>query len=353
MNYNFILDEDYLAFLILCREMTNESKAIKNIKEVLSKDIGFQKITGCEILDINIYLSDSKIKELINTFISSPKFNEIYKLYKNETKESVAIKLLIKPNLDDEELNNIKNKLYILYMEAYDDLLRINEENPTYYLMDDDVKRIVQVFKGTAAFKELYEETQSYLEYLKANWEKNKEFVNDYLRRILKIKFDRNIPIYITHPNTGICCSNGNSVIWGTYKDLQNPKHAITYLVHEGLHCLLPYHKEELPKEKNIKHTIIEFISDYELYSMLKGESTLIEGHLSLNEYKSYIYPYWLKYIGLNKEEIMRRLEKDSIPFNKLTEIENIDISNLNIVEFIEFCNKKYYLKDQETRITK
>lgn len=42
MNFNFILDEDYLAYFILSGKMHNESKQIENIKNMFrsNNDIG-------------------------------------------------------------------------------------------------------------------------------------------------------------------------------------------------------------------------------------------------------------------------------------------------------------------------
>ena len=73
---------------------------------------------------------------------------------------------------------------------------------------------------------------------------------------------------------------------------------------------------------------------------MLEGRSTLKEGHSYLEEYKKFLYPYWLKYIGLDDNSIKSRLEKDTV--NNLNEIGNDDISNMNIEEFIKYGSNKY-----------
>jgi len=105
---------------------------------------------------------------------------------------------------------------------------------------------------------------------------------------------------------------------------------------------LLPFDKDETEVRSYIKHTIIELISDYELYSLLKSKSTLNEGHTYLNEYRRFIYPYWLMYIGLDDNQIKQRMERDSVEFSELIDLEKVDISKMNIQQFIDFCGEIY-----------
>lgn len=129
MNFNFILDENYLAYFILNRKMHNESKEIEDIKKVFrsNNDVGYKKILEEDILDNKIHLSNIKIKKLIDAFILTDKFNEIYKLYQNESKYVVAIKILKNViKIVDYELENTKEDLWVKYMDGYRTLLNMN-----------------------------------------------------------------------------------------------------------------------------------------------------------------------------------------------------------------------------------
>lgn len=129
MNFNFILDENYLAYFILNRKMHNESKEIEDIKKVFrsNNDVGYKKILEEDILNNKIYLSNIKIKKLIDAFILTDKFNEIYKLYQNESKYVVAIKILKNViKIVDYELENTKEDLWVKYMDGYRTLLNMN-----------------------------------------------------------------------------------------------------------------------------------------------------------------------------------------------------------------------------------
>lgn len=348
MNLNFILDENYLAYFILNRKMYNESIQIENIKNVFrsKNDIGYKKILEEEILDYKIYLNNVKIKELIDACILTDKFNEIYKSHENESKYVVAIKILKNfIEIKDDELENLKDDLWFKYMDGYRTLLNMNCYNPTHFLLDNDVKRTVEILKETAEFKKIYSETELYLRNIKKYWEDKKQHINEYLKKTLKIDLNLDITVYISHPDTCEGYSFGNNnIAWGHYKGIDDPNYNLIYLVHEALHCLLPFEPEENDIEGGIKHTIIELISDYELFSLLKGESTLNEGYPFLNEYRKFIYPYWLRYIGLYDLEIKHRLEKDGISLENFAYVDDVEISNKNIKEFIAFCVKEYYI---------
>lgn len=340
MNINFILDENYLAYFILSSKMHNESKQIENIKNVFrsNNDIGYKKILEEDILDTEIYLSDIKIKELIDNFILTDKFNEIYKSHNNESKYVVAIKILKNViKIEDVELENTKEDLWFKYMDGYRTLLNMNCYNPTHFLLDNDVKRTIKVLKELDEYKKIYDESKLYLENVKKCWENNQRYINEYLRKVLRINFNIDINVYISHPNNCEGYSFGNNnVAWGHYKGLEDPNYNLTYLVHEVLHCILPFELGENELESGIKHTVIELISDYELYSSLKGESTLNEGHPYLDEYRKFIYPYWLRYIGLDDVQIIQRLKKDGISLEDFTS--TMEVENMNIKDFIKLC---------------
>lgn len=349
MNFNFILDENYLAYFILSGKMHDENKKIENIKNMFrsNNDVGYKKILEEDILDTEIYLSNIKIKELIDEFVLTDKFNEIYKSHDDESKYVVAIKILKNViKIEDTELETTKEDLWFKYMDGYRTLLNMNCYNPTHFLLDNDVKRTIEVLKESDEYKKIYDEAKLYLENVKKCWENNQIYINEYLRNVLRINFNININVYISHPNNCEGYSFGNNnVAWGHYKGLDDPNYNLTYLVHEGLHCILPFEPEENDIEGGIKHTVIELISDYELYSSLKGESTLNEGHPYLDEYRKFIYPYWIRYIGLDDAQIIQRLEKDGIGLDEFTSVEDGEVSIKNIKEFIDFCVDIYQIK--------
>jgi len=252
-------------------------------------------------------------------------------------------------NINDEELEKLKDELWYKFMDGYYTLLNMNSFNPIIFLMDNDVINLVNAFVDTNEFKIVLNETKLYYDTVKSHWAKNKVLINAYLKKVLKFDLDINPIVYISHPNTfkGYTFNN-NRIVWGHYNGIKDLDYNLVYLVHEGLHCLLPFEKNESEIHANIKHSIIELISDNELYSMLKGENTLNEGHSFLNEYKELIYPYWFKYIGLNDNQIKNRLDNSNYIVKEIDNSNNIDFNQMNIYEFIDFCNKRYEEQQRE-----
>ena len=192
-------------------------------------------------------------------------------------------------------------------------------------------------------FQKLYKETKLYIDNVERCWNENKDRINKYLKDILKVEIDIKLNVYISHPN----CYNGysfgeNNVVWGHYKGIEDSNYNLVYLVHEGLHHLIPFEVNDNELVCYIKHSIIELASDYELYFLLNNESALTYGHFYLKKYKKIIYPYWLRYIGLNDYQIKERLEKDSINVDNYIKINNNDEANMNIYEFVNFLVKQW-----------
>ena len=222
-------------------------------------------------------------------------------------------------------------------------------------------------------------ETTSYMNSMQAHWLLHKDNINDWLKKKIKLEsFRGKIDAYITHPklNTGKCV-NSSSIFFGHIKGINDKNYNIVYLCHEYLHSILPNEKcfttamnmyenrdknmnsLEYWRELNTKypdfykvydyefdlvHTVIELISDNELYTLLNKMSMYQEGHndenCSLVKYKEIILPYWFKYLQLSEEEINKRVT------NVNEDIDTREINNLdNIEEFINFILDRLDLK--------
>lgn len=347
MDFNFVLDDNFLAYQILKRRMHDESKEMSEVKRKISLNnpSGYKKLIGEEVLDSfsNLISNNLDARKLIDELIKTDKFMDLYEDYKDLSKDTFAIKILIGEIKEDVELIEIKDNLWDKYQDAYRSILNIGSSHISNLFLDDDVKGIIQEFKEMEIFKKMYRETEKYLDDVKKYWEENKDMINSFLKRVLRIEFAINPLVYITHPNANAGYSfEGNKIAWGHFRGVDDLNYNLTYLVHEGLHCLLPYASNATEEECDIVHSIIELISDYELYSLLKGESSFKEGHADILEYKKFIYPYWLRYIGLNANQISKRLREDGINIDVLNDEECEDLSMMNIHQFIKFCMEKY-----------
>lgn len=341
MDFKFILDKYYLGFYILQRKMKNETKELSLIKKNYNNNIGYKKIKGEQLIDISPYVMDNDINNLLTDFIYTSEFNEIYKFFSNYDKREIAIKALNgKMPIYDYKLYEIKNYLWDKHRIGYKKIMKLYSDDVSIYLKDTDCKNVLEDFIKTNEYKKLYEETKKYMDLVQKEWQNNKNKINKFLSETLKIDFAIVPTVYITHPNScGGCNIAKNEISWGHFRGIDDKNYNLTYLIHEGLHCLFPYDNSLTDDEINIQHTIIELISDYELYSFLSGKSTLNEGLEFLKEYKMVIYPYWLSYIGLTEKQQKERIKKDNISINHQCQ-ENFE--NMNILDFFNFCCNYY-----------
>lgn len=248
------------------------------------------------------------------------------------------------------------------------------------YVLDNNLEDSFVKLMESSLFKKYYQETLDYLNLIKEYWEKVKNRINTWLESKVKLSFSNaSINVYISHPrlNVGKCVDQKN-IFWGHFKGLENVNYNIIYLCHENLHALLPnencmppamnlyysnetelngleYWKllnERIPGfykvfdfEFDIIHTVIELISDNELYTFLSGESKYHMGHnskdYSLVKYKEMIKPYWFLYLSLNEDEIKKRdLKVDT------SDVELFEEAKLSLDNFINFLiNNKFIRK--------
>ena len=91
-------------------------------------------------------------------------------------------------------------------------------------------------------------------------------------------------------------------------------------------------------KYKDIVDVVLELAIQNELYYRLSGKSTFQEGDSSLTYLKRQIYPYFLMYLGAEKEDFTSYMMRDGITFDieKYQVIEKL--KSMNLLDFIEFC---------------
>lgn len=305
MDFNFIIDKNYLLL-----KMISNRNNIEELEQWKSSIV-------INILDIKIVKEIEKRKETIEEFFIS---NEFQRFVTNN-------------NLD----------------------LKINR------IMEDDL------------FNKYYSENLTYLNLIQNNWLKIKNRINNWLKETIKLNVSKkSISVYVSHPklNTGKCVDQ-KYIFWGHFKGLADINYNITYLIHENLHSLLPnnncmppamklyYDKDErisnqehwevlnasikdyykiFDFEFDVIHTVIELISDNELYTILSGNSKYKEGHnnpsYSLVKYKELILPYWFEYLGMSSIEIKARVPNSIIKNNGLLN-ENDKFSIENFISFL------------------
>ena len=104
---------------------------------------------------------------------------------------------------------------------------------------------------------------------------------------------------------------------------------------------------------KEIVEAVLELAILNELPTRLTGRSYYLTGEATLNYLKRQIYPYWLMYLGADKEEMMNFMMRDKIAFDVDKYPYEKELKKKNILQFIDFCirNQKYIVKIHELEI--
>ena len=108
--------------------------------------------------------------------------------------------------------------------------------------------------------------------------------------------------------------------------------------------------KETTIKEKNnddIKDAILELAVLNEFATTLDNKSHYKDGSKKLQYLKIQIYPYWLMFLGIKKEDMVSYMARDGIKFDHNKIAYEKELIKMSIEEFIDFIirNKKYIIR--------
>ena len=108
--------------------------------------------------------------------------------------------------------------------------------------------------------------------------------------------------------------------------------------------------KESSINNQNIRKSIIELAVLNEFPTRLHKRSCYLKGSLELNNLKRKIYPYWLMYLGVPKEDFLKFMMRDNIAFEVEKYTYEKQFVKMDIEEFMDFCgrNKKIMFKEEK-----
>ncbi len=221
--------------------------------------------------------------------------------------------------------NNFADYLWDKYRLSY----MILQKSPT---SDDKAldKNIINELKQQDFFKNIIKQSEENCTRISNMWNKSCDKINSFLKKILKEEFGLNMTAYIISPKLKVGRNiHDNKFIWGHSDGLRDNSYDLVYLVHESLHSFFP--------RNNLTHAIIENISDVELARYLNNSLDHYDYHPHTQSEHIKIYPFWNLYLGLTKQEILKRQEFDKIKYDiDIYEKYREEMSKLNITEFYE-----------------
>ncbi len=256
--------------------------------------------------------------------------------------------LLFGPSIS-ESTHKLKQRLWLNYRKQYvriqndQQLILADEKN---FIPDDDT--LYNLFFETNSYETIKKETDKYRLYLLKIWDKNKKDVSKILKEILR--FDLNsYKVLVVHPNLNVIDyatkPSVHALVYGKENIKTRSVTILTELIYGIIKRELQHYNDDY---KEIVQAVLELAILNEFATQLDEHSHyLIGGDPTLKFLKRQIYPYWLMYLGADKESMIRYMMRDKIAFDADKYAIETELKKTDLRGFIDFCikNQKYIVK--------
>lgn len=266
----------------------------------------------------------------------------------------IAWYLLFKPSYDD-EVQSLKEKLWSNHQERYKSMQKENIEILKYtkdFIPDDDT--LYNLIFDTDLFKSLRKETEKYKQHIIELWDKNKKLIDKSLEEIVKIKDMNSYTILLVSPKLDVVefiKSNPKKNIAFGRKEKEDD--ILKGLIHI-IYTAIKYEIGDFQKENSeITTAILDLAINNELYTRVSGTSKYFEGYRKLRLLRRQLYPYFLMYLGCDKEELVTYMMRDQIAFDIDKYTIEKGLKKVDLYGFIDFCckNQKYIIRLDELNV--
>ena len=247
------------------------------------------------------------------------------------------------------KLNNYKQKLWNNFQKEYIHLEKEKQlilKDPKNYIPDNDT--IYDLIKDFDDYNDVLKETDKYKVNVLKVWDSYKSKVNKELTNILRFEIkDYNILLVNPKLNVIDLSAKGdgktNTIVYGK-RMKTNPVEAMMELVYIILRKELKGFNEE---NREIVEAIVELAILNELGTRITGKSCYLIGRSEYQLLKRQIYPYFLMYLGVDRDDLVSYMRRDGIIFDQSSYTNEVKLRKINLKEFINFCinNKKIILR--------
>lgn len=252
-----------------------------------------------------------------------------------------------------EAVHTFKQRLYKTYRNQYNNLSKDKGEmlqDIKNFIPDNDT--LYNLVFETDIFSKLRDEAEKHrLELLKI-WDQYKKKIDQDLKEILKFPLKEEYHVLVFPPimDSALTVKGCNTIGWGNRKDLDNPELTLTNIIYYIIRSEIGDFGKNY---KEFVDVILELAIQNELYTRTSGKSSYLQGDKTLTFLKRQIYPYWLMYLGCEKEDFPRYMMRDGIPFEIDRYVVDQRLKKMNLLDFIEFCihNQKRIVRINQLEI--
>ena len=256
----------------------------------------------------------------------------------------------------NEKIHKKKQKLWINYKNEYNMTYRDKElilKDPKNFIPNDD--GIYNIMLETKEYEKIRTSTEKYRNQVLKIWDDNKKEAIKIIKSITRLDIKPYQILVVTDQldiidTTTPKDAKVNTIVLGKKVTSDTSLKLLVELVYKIVKKELQDYKVEY---KEMVDAIIELAILNEFPTRLTGRSHYLTGDPTLNYLKRQIYPYWLMYLGADKEEMMTFMMRDKIAFDIDKYPYEKELKKKNMLEFIDFCirNQKYIVKIHELEI--
>lgn len=256
-----------------------------------------------------------------------------------------------------QKVHTFKQKLWATYKKQYNACINDKEEmlcDIKNFIPDDDT--LYNLVHETELFDSLKEEVEKYRLTLMSTWDENKKEIEKNLKDILRFPMPENYNVFLLHPNMDTCLTTNQAkmnMAWGFRHDLDDKIMAIMNIIYTLVKREIQDFEKEYCAYKEIIQAILELAIHNELYTRISGKSNYLDGDKSLTFLKRQIYPYWLMYLGCEREDMPHYMMRDKVAFDIDHYTMETKLKKVNLCDFMKFCikNQKYIIRINKLEI--
>ena len=246
-----------------------------------------------------------------------------------------------------ETIYKLKQRIWETYRNEYNEMFKDKDEilkDYKNFIPNDDT--IYNIIMENKDYERIRKQTEKYRLEVMQLWDKRKKETGALVKSILRKKLPK-YTIFVVASELNVINHNGDDkLILGKPMEKREPLKLLVDINFEIAKNHLKRYKEEY---ENIKKAILELAIKNEYATRLLGRSFYQDGNPNLLPLKRWLYPYWLMYLGIPKEEFFSYMMRDKIVFEVDEYIYEPELKKMDIEEFIEFCirNQRYIIRKQ------
>ena len=252
-----------------------------------------------------------------------------------------------------ESIYRLKQRLWVNFRNEYNNTYRDRNailKDPKNFIPNDDT--IYNIVMETRDFDKLKREAEKYRVTIMKLWDANKKKIERLVSKIIKKEIGKYTILKVNEELNIIDLNKtelSSSIVLGKKINKQDPLSTILEIVME----IVKHETDNKEENKEIRKALIELAVYNEFATDLYGKSCYISGEPSLNQLKRHLYPYWLMYLGVPKDEFETFMSRDKIPFNKEQYAYEKELKKMSLEKMIDFCirNSKYIIRPDKVEL--